>query len=97
MGAPLGNQNGAKLRKPWTDALNHALKTYEDDKIEVKQALKAIAKEVVKRALQGDKDAVQEIGNRLDGKPSQVIAGPSEDGSHKLIVEVVRFADQNPK
>lgn len=83
-GAPTGNLNSSKGRL-WTDAIRHALLTYEDDKIKRKQALSAIAKKLVKDAINGDKDSWQEIGNRLDGKPAQTIHGPGEEGEHTLI------------
>lgn len=74
-GAPTGNNNAGK-GKEWNDALRYALANFETEKIERGQALKAIAKKVVEKAVEGDKDAIQEIGNRLDGKPAQAIVGP---------------------
>lgn len=85
-GAPHGNQNASK-GKEWSDAIRHALLTYEDEEIERKQALNAIAKKLVEKAIAGDKDATQEIGNRLDGKPTQAIEGAGEDGEH--IVKII--------
>ena len=75
MSAPKGNQNAAK-GKEWSEAIRYALKNYEKDKIKRGMALKAIAQKVVEKALDGDKDCWQEIGNRLDGKPAQAITGP---------------------
>ena len=37
-----------------------------------------IAKAVLDRAAEGDMQAVKELGDRLDGKPTQTIAGDSE-------------------
>ncbi len=78
MAAPLGNSNAAK-GKEWREALRYALASYEDEKVERGQALKAIAKVVVQKAVEGDKDSIQEIGNRLDGKPAQSIVGEEEN------------------
>lgn len=75
MPAPRGNQNATK-GKEWTEAIRYALKSYEKDEIKRGAALKEIAKKVVEKALDGDKDSWQEIGNRLDGKPAQAITGP---------------------
>jgi hypothetical protein len=81
MAAPQGNKNAAKA-KVWEGALRAALAQFEDKdkKIEPGQALRKIAEKVVVRAIEGDKDAIKEIGDRLDGKAAQAvtIAGDSE-------------------
>ncbi len=87
-GAPKGNQNAAK-GKEWTDALRYALASYEDDKVERGQALKAIAKIVVQKAIEGEKDSIQEIGNRLDGKPAQAIVG-DDDNPLRVVQRIER-------
>ena len=73
MGAPLGNQNGKRGRE-WRDALRKAYMQYEDKDSDVKrgQALFKIGTKVVQMALDGDMDAIREIGNRSDGKSVQV-------------------------
>jgi len=73
-GAPAGNKNAQKGKR-WLEALDKALKQYTDpeQKIAAGQALDRIAKLVVKEALDGAYWAIEEIGNRLDGKPSQSI------------------------
>lgn len=89
MPAPEGNQNASK-GKAWAGALRAALAQYEDKKAQIKkgEALRKVAEVVVGKALAGDKDAVKEIGDRLDGKPAQAITG--EDGG-PLTVEIIRF------
>jgi hypothetical protein len=76
MAAPLGNQNARKA-KVWEGALRAALAQYENAEAGIKpgEALRKIAEVVVGKALVGDKDAVREIGDRLDGKPAQAITG----------------------
>ncbi len=71
-GGQLGNSNGAR-GKVWRDALDKAVKQYtnKEDKIERGQALFRIATGVVEQALDGNVAAIQELGNRLDGKPHQ--------------------------
>ena len=73
-GAPKGNSNAAR-GKEWRDAIRKVLKQYENKEagIERGMALRKIAERVVEQALIGNKDAWNEIGNRLDGKPSQSI------------------------
>jgi hypothetical protein len=70
IGAQPGNQNASK-GKPWGDALDKALKQYEDKKagIERGHALLKIANKTIAMALEGDQAAIKEIGDRLDGKP----------------------------
>lgn len=90
-GAPIGNQNAAKAKR-WQDALHKALVRFEskDGAIKAGEALDKIAETVVLQALAGNKDAWQEIGNRLDGKPAQaIIATGDEEGGpirHSLTV-----------
>jgi cephalosporin-C deacetylase-like acetyl esterase len=70
MAAALGSKNRAK-GKQWQDALQYALATYEvAGEVERGQALKAIARKVVDNAIKGDKDAIREVADRLDGKPN---------------------------
>ena len=92
MAAPTGNQNAAKGRE-WTDAIRWALENYESKAIKRGQALRQIAQVTIEKAIDGDKDARQEIGNRLDGKPVQPteLSGTGANGEilGKLTVEFV--------
>ena len=83
-GAPVGNVNGMK-KGEWEDAIHYALANYEAGGIQRGKALKCIAKKLVEKALDGDKDAIAEIGNRLDGKPKQAIEGT---GNGLFIVQI---------
>jgi hypothetical protein len=76
MAAPKGNRN-AKKGKAWEMALRRALGTYEDKQAGIApgQALRKIAEVVVVQALSGNKDAITEIANRLDGKPTEHVEG----------------------
>jgi hypothetical protein len=71
-GAPKGNKNAVKA-KEWERALKAELHHFEDKdrKVERGTALGHIARKCIKQALDGDKDARQEIANRLDGKPRE--------------------------
>lgn len=92
MGAPLGNTNKADGRR-WAGAIRRALHEYEDDRVKQGEALHEIAKGVVKDALDGDRYARAEIGDRLDGKPAQSVThqGDEEGGPirHSLTVGYV--------
>jgi uncharacterized protein YutE (UPF0331/DUF86 family) len=74
MAAPKGNSNAAKGRE-WANALERALKRYESKKRKISrgEALERIANTVIEEALDGGMWAVQEIGNRMDGKAAQAI------------------------
>lgn len=76
MAAPTGNSNAAK-GKAWFDALRKECVQ--------KQALEKIAEVVVTKALAGEQWAIQEIGNRMDGKPAQAITG-DEGGPVEIAV-----------
>lgn len=75
-GAPIGNNNATKTKK-WTYAINKALKQYNDGDIKAGHALDAIARKLVKQALTGTdqqfKEAIAVIGDRIEGKPAQLV------------------------
>jgi hypothetical protein len=61
--------------------LSVALESYSSADVKQGQALRRIADVVIKKAIDGDKDAINEIGNRLDGKPAQAIEGTGDGGA----------------
>jgi len=72
---------GGRKEKPWRDALMVALK----DKGE--EHLRSTAQKVVAAACDGDMQAVNEIANRLDGKPAQALnIGSGEDGPLQMVI-----------
>lgn len=91
IGAQPGNQN-AKKAKRWQDALNKALARFESDGLKVKagEALDKVAETVVQQALAGNKDAWQEISQRLDGKVPQALIGGDEDDAPIRIEKIER-------
>ena len=93
-GAQPGNNNASKGR-PWTDALRRALKQMETAGFKRGEALNKIAETVVLAALAGEKEAIQEIANRLDGKPVQPSTISGDDGG-PITVEIIRFSAQAP-
>jgi hypothetical protein len=74
-GAPVGNQN-AKVGREWREALRRAMAHKADG--DYRDTLLQIAAGVVDKALEGEKEAWQEIANREDGKPAQPIGGADE-------------------
>jgi hypothetical protein len=89
-GAPLGNRNGAK-EKPWLAALNRALA--KRSLASQKEALDDLADKLLDSCADGNLSALQELGNRLDGKPAQsvTVAGdPEAPLVHKIERSIVR-------
>lgn len=73
MGAPVGNQN-AKKAKRWADAVNRALARVAEGQ-GVEAGLDKCADQLVAAAVKGEQWALRELGDRVDGKPAQTIAG----------------------
>lgn len=81
MAAPLGNQNATRAKK-WREAIMRALARKSGS---VDAGLDAAADKLAVMAIDGgDKWALEEIGNRLDGKPAQVIAGDDDAAPIKM-------------
>ena len=81
-GAPFGNKNATKNR-PISEAIRRAI--VQKDGVR----LRALAESLITIATTGEKDsdrvsAIKEISDRVEGRASQTILGPGEDGSHKL-------------
>lgn len=68
MAAPVGNQNAAKA-KIWTAAITRAIERRSaGDRM---AALDSLAEKLLTLCDEGDLAALQELGNRLEGKPAQ--------------------------
>lgn len=88
MAAPSGNQN-AKSAKEWQQALRRAMAHKAEG--DYRKTLDAIASVVVDKALDGDREAWQEIACREDGKPAQsvTIGGDPDNPFIQRIEEVI--------
>jgi len=64
-----GNPKGRLSEKVFADAIRMAVS--EEDKITGKRKLRAIADKLVEEALKGESWAIQQVADRLDGKPAQ--------------------------
>lgn len=75
-GGQPGNQNAARAKK-WREAIMRALARKSGS---VDAGLDAAADKLAALAIDdGDKWAMEEIGNRLDGKPAQALIGGDDD------------------
>lgn len=76
MGAPVGNKNAARA-KVWHAAIMRALERRKpaDERI---KAIDELADKLLDLVSQGDLAALKEFGDRLDGKPAQIIAGDDD-------------------
>lgn len=68
MGAPVGNKNATKS-KPFLLALERALK--KRSIVAQRDALDEIAEQLLAQCDKGELPAIQELANRLDGRPAQ--------------------------
>lgn len=88
VGPPLGNKNGVR-RRPWTRAIERALDEHSKGN---KSALDILANKIVKAAINDmDWNAINEIANRLEGKPKQQTEITGEDGD-AIKVELIDSA-----
>lgn len=79
-GAPLGNRNGAKENRLWGETIRRAVTQHNGKK------LRDLADQLIKKAEEGDIQALRELGDRIDGKPAQAIVGP--DNGPLQVMEV---------
>ena len=94
MAAALGNQYAAKSRV-WTTAINNVLeRKHPKGRM---AALEDLAERLIAGVEAGDLAAIKEIGDRVEGKPSQAVihAGDDEGGPirAKVSFEFVNHKD----
>jgi hypothetical protein len=82
------NPGGRRAEKPWREALELVLNEKTPEGL---KKLRKVAEAVVKAAMDGDMQAANIIGDRLDGKPQQ---GVTLDGNlsmtHEDFMEAAR-------
>lgn len=82
MAGEIGNNFSNKNNRMWRNTLNRI--AAQDP-----ERLRRIAEALYLKAEEGDMNAIREIGDRLDGKAAQVIAG-DEDNPLQVVNKVVR-------
>jgi hypothetical protein len=92
MGRPVGSLN---RQKPFADALRMEICAGNDPR-----HLRAIARKLFEKALDGDLSAIREIADRLDGKPAQAIerhgAQPVRLLSDRELLEIIQRGSPEP-
>jgi hypothetical protein len=84
MAAAIGNQYAAKA-KVWSMAIARALA--ERSRVRQREALDDLAEKLLARCEEGDMAALKELGDRLDGKPVQAVAGADGEGPVSLLIQ----------
>ena len=90
MGRPIGSVN---REKPFTDTLRVALLSGGG------RRLRIIADKLAEKAEQGDLQAIQQIADRLDGKPTQAIErsdAPVEAMTDQQLMAIIRGGSREP-
>lgn len=80
-----GNMADPKPDKIWSDAVRRAVMRRIENEEGKPQKIERLADKLVEFAMDGQGWAMQEIGNRLDGKPAQAV-NVSGDGDNPLSV-----------
>ena len=94
-GAPKGNRNTFKGNE-WSKALKRSFARMsaanKDVRVSWRRGLDKAADQVTQAAVEGNKDAWQEIANRIEGRPGQsiIVAG---DPNNPISLKAIGFAD----
>ena len=86
---------GPKSDKLWADAVRVAVNDHVDGDPKKPKALRQLAANLVKLALDGDMQAIKEIGDRIDGRP-QATADINHKGSLTLNL-IDQFVADDPE
>ena len=83
----MARPKGAWSEKKFRDALNLAVTEEGPGGV---RKIRMIADKLVEAALNGEVQAIKEIGDRLDGKPAQSIIGDDEADAIRIVAEIKR-------
>ena len=83
MAGALGNQYSTRARV-WRDAIDRAIERRGANKTRA-EALDALAEKLLAKCDEGDMAALRELGDRLEGRPTQIIGGDSDAPLHAII------------
>lgn len=80
VGGQPGNKNSSRQNRLWADTIRRVLAQDADP-----DRLRRLAERLLAKAEEGDMAALKELGDRLDGKPSQQVELTGNDGGPVLI------------
>jgi hypothetical protein len=92
-GAPVGNQNAVRAKR-WQQAIQRALARASNKDIDA--GLDSAADKLVALAFEGDKWALEELGDRIDGKPAQAITHQGDEDGGPVRFERIERALVRP-
>ena len=76
MAGAIGNQYATRARV-WRDAIDRAIERRGANKTRA-EALDALAERLLAKCDEGDMAALRELGDRLEGRPTQIVGGDPE-------------------
>lgn len=94
-----GNPSGRPKSKVWTDAIKRAVEKIDQLDPEQRPRIDLLAEALVAAGLAHEVNALQEIGNRLEGRVPQALIGDNDADPinvvNKIVREVVRPKSDN--
>jgi hypothetical protein len=91
----MARPRGVWADKAWRNALRLAVLRSPDEDIKPKTNLDELALKLIAAGKTGDISALKELGDRLDGKPSQAIVGGDED-DRPIAVQFIELVAVKP-
>lgn len=87
MAGTLGNKNSSRENRLWADTIRRIAVQSEGERI------RKIAEKLYAMAEDGDIQSIKEIGDRLDGKPSQSVALAGDPDNPTPIPQRIELVD----
>lgn len=84
VGAPTGNTNSSKDNRLWRNTILRAIAQGDPER------LRLIAESLLNKAAEGDVSALRELGDRIDGKPTQAVEMSGPGGAPLEVTDPAR-------
>jgi hypothetical protein len=87
-----GNPTGKPKQKPFTDALNMALRDDANGPERKLTKMDLVASALLSKAIDGDVPAIKEVADRIQGKVPQALTNDEDDQGNlaELLIRVVK-------
>ena len=96
-----GNPGGRQKERPFRDALRMEMAAADlGDTVDVKpRSIRAVARALIDKAMEGSEAAAREIADRIDGKVPQAVVGDSDHDPVAMTIEGLfqRVAEQGKR